>query len=189
MRTVSPCQSGGVPETARRGARRAVPLLLIFVTVAAAGLPAACAASIAVGRGGTVYEVRVATVNGTPTAATGSVAHPACTIQVGDRVARVWLAHPSNHDHLSPVVLEADAVALKDGILVERGWNEAVVHQVTDAELAAGAAVVYVPGATHPTTVELGFEPVPRLGRSDQKNDLAKGSPGLQQPVSGGRLR
>ncbi len=59
---------------------------------------------------------------------------------------------------MSPVVLEGDAEALKDGILVERTWSQAVVHNVTNEELAVGAAVVYVPGIPRPTTVELRFE-------------------------------
>jgi hypothetical protein len=165
-----------------------------------------CATAPAVGRGGQVYEVRVATVDGNPTSNRGSVSHPACVIQVAERVASVWLALASSGDHESPVVFEADAVALKDGILVERSWNEAVVHHVTDAELAVGTAVVYVPSTRHPTTVELRFDPVgrvspaspvapgspvspiSRLGGSDHQHDLAKGRPGLEQPMSGSDL-
>jgi hypothetical protein len=156
-----------------------------------------CASTMAVGRGGPVYEVRVATLNGTPTANRGPVAHPACVLQVGNQVAQVWLANASNQDHESPAVLVADAVALKDGILVERSWNEAIVHHVTDDELAAGAAVVYVPSARHLTTVELRFSlklpispisPTAGAGHSDQDHDLAKRASGLEQAVRGGDL-
>jgi hypothetical protein len=160
-----------------------------MVLILLAGTMGGCATAPAIGRGGPVYEVRVATINGSPTANRGSSAHPACTLQVADQVAPVWLALPSHADRESPVVLEADAEALKDGILVERSWNEAVVHQVTEAELAAGAAVVYVPGQARLTTVELRFEPISRLSRSDRKNDLTKRRTGLEQPVGGGDLR
>jgi hypothetical protein len=164
------------------------------------GSLAGCATAPAVGRGGQIYEVRVATVNGNPTSNHGSVSHPACVVQVAERVASVWLAVPSQADRESPVIFEADAVALKDGILVERSWNEAIVYHVSDAELAVGTAVVYVPSSRHPTTVELRFDPVgrdsptspvspiSRLGRSDHQHDFAKGRPGFEQPVSGSDL-
>jgi len=38
---------------------------------------------------GRLYTVRVASVNGYPTANRGSVAFPACTLQFGDHVAQV----------------------------------------------------------------------------------------------------
>ncbi|MEP6654254.1 MAG: hypothetical protein ABJA82_12895 [Myxococcales bacterium] len=117
-----------------------------------------CGHFAAVGRGGAVYAIAVDSVNGRKTATTGPISYPACAIQVGDRVAQVWIANDSAGDVESPVVLEGDAFALKDGILVERTWSQAVVHKVTDEELAAGAAVVYVPGVPHPTVVELRFE-------------------------------
>lgn len=119
-----------------------------------------CATYPAIGRGGPVYAIRVTSVNGNPTAARGPRAYPACLLQVGDQVVRVWLADPSREAYTSPVVLRADAAALKNGILIERSWSEAVVHEVTDAELTAGAALVYVPGTRKHTTVELAFERV-----------------------------
>jgi len=137
-----------------------------------------------VGRGGRVYAVRVAAVDGHPTSNHGAVAYPACTLQFGDRVARVWLAHPSHVDAVSPVIVEADEVALKDGILVERSWNEAIVHRVTDAELAAGAAVVTIPSPYHPTVVELRFEPVTQLDHSQKQDDFAEGRAGLENPMA-----
>jgi len=163
-------------------------LARVFLPLLVAALPA-CATAPAVGRGGQVYEIRVATVNGVPTSLHGPSTHPACVLQVGNRVAPVWLAAPDHADRPSPVVFEADAEALKEGILVERSWNEAVVHEVTEAELGAGAAVVYVPGNKRPTTVELRFDPVSRLSRSDRQNDLAKRRAGFEQPVSGGDVR
>ena len=72
----------------------------------------------------------------------------------------VWLANDIVGDVGSPIVLEGAAFALKDGILVERTWSQEVVHKVTDEELAAGAAVVYVPRVPHPTVVEMRFERV-----------------------------
>src|SRR3954471_22777033 len=144
------------------GARAAVLLAMLLV---------GCATAPVIGRGGRVYAVRVASVDGHPTSNRGTVAYPACTLQFGDRVTQVWLAHPSHLEAANPVIVEADEVALKDGILVERSWGEAVVHRVTDAELAAGAAVIYVPSTFHPTVVELQFEPVTQLGHSQQQND------------------
>jgi len=107
--------------------------------------------------------VRVDSIDGNHTALRGPSGRPACIVQVADRVATVWLASEAHADRESPVVFEADAEALKEGILVERSWNQAVVHNVTEAELAAGAALVSVPGGAHPITVELRFDPVSRL--------------------------
>src|SRR5262245_8901108 len=90
-------------------------------------LAAGCVSAPVVGRGGRVYAVRVASIDGHPTSNRGAVAYPACTLQFGDRVARVWLAQPSRVDVASPVLVEADEAALKDGVLVERSWNEAIV--------------------------------------------------------------
>jgi len=128
-----------------------------------AGAPGGCASVPAVGSGGRVYEIRIATLNGMPTATRGPNAHPACVVQVGNQVVRVWLAQPSRTQADSPILMEADAEALKSGILLERSWRDAVVHEVTDAELAAGAAVVYIPGSSGPTVVELRFEPIARV--------------------------
>jgi hypothetical protein len=146
--------------------RTAIGLLILGAMAAGLG---ACATTTAVGRGGQIYAVRVASVNGMTTALRGPAAHPACVVQVANQVATVWLAQPARegNDQVSPVVFEADGEALKEGILVERSWNQAVVHEVTDAELAAGAALVYVPGvAGRPTTVELRFDPISRLSHS-----------------------
>ncbi len=110
-----------------------------------------------------MYEVRVDSIDGYHTALRGPAGRPACVVQVADRVATVWVASEAHADRESPVVFEADAEALKDGILVERSWNQAVVHNVTDAELASGAALVSVPAGAHPITVELRFDPVSRL--------------------------
>src|SRR3954453_7476222 len=115
--------------TDSRGTRAGICTLALLVVLLG------CATAPVIGRGGRVYAVRVASVDGHPTSNRGSIAYPACTLQFGDRVARVWLAHPSRADAVSPVIVEADEEALKDGILVERSWGEAIVHQVTDAEL------------------------------------------------------
>jgi hypothetical protein len=175
-----------------RGFGRAAPGAAVFLDallalVTAGGL-ASCATSAAIGGGGPVFELRVVSINGHPTAVRGPSAHPACVLQVANRVAPVWLARPENAERESPVVLEADEAALKGGILVERSWNEAIVHEATDGELAAGAAVVYVPGRSGPTTVELRFDRVSRLSRSDRKDNLAEHRAGLEQSVRGGDL-
>jgi hypothetical protein len=153
--------------------------LVVGALLAAVG----CAHAPAVGRGGRVYSVRVASVNGHPTSSHGSVAYPACTMQLGDEVAQVWLAQPSRGNSVSPVILQADEVALKAGILLERSWQEATVHEVTDAELAAGVALVYIPSIFNLTTVELTFEPVGEKRRSGNEDDLAKGGAGLDESV------
>ena len=103
-------------------------------------------------------------VDGRHTAARGHLSFSAVAIQVGDRMARVWVADESGGGVESPAVVEGDAAALKAGILLEHSWNEAVVHHVTDEELAAGAAVVYVPGGGRPMVVDLRFDPVVRPG-------------------------
>lgn len=139
-----------------------------------------------------MYEVTVESINGRKTASRGSISYPACIIQVGDQVARVWLADPDRGDDVtSPSLLRGDAIALKDGILIERSWSQAIVHEVTDDELRVGAAVVYVPGMPHPTVVELRFLAVPDggptsirrrgpRGRSRHRQyDLSKGGPGF----------
>lgn len=133
-----------------------------------------CAHFGAVGRGGPVYAISVDTVNGRKTADSGPVSYPACAIQVGNRMARVWLADESRGDVRSPVILEGDAAALHAGILVERTWSQAVVHKVTDEELAAGAAVVYVPGVPQPTVVELRFERIGPAAAFRQDSDPAR---------------
>lgn len=162
--------------------------LFAWMVVVTAG----CATAPAVGRGGPVYEISIASIDGYPTADRGPAAYPAVTIQVGTSVARVWLAHPSHLDVQSPVIMEGDAVALKDGILVERSLNEAVVYRVTDQDLDAGAALVYVPSMMHPpTVVELRFDPVGRIGPSSplqREDDLTEGRPTLEQPVPSGHV-
>lgn len=146
------CQGARSVIFARRIALLSVALVGLMLT------GTACTHFPAVGRGGSVYAISVESVNGRKTADRGPTSYPACSIQVGDKVARVWLADDmQGNDVQSPTVLEGDAEALHQGILVERTWSQAVVHEVTDEELAAGAAVVYVPGAPRPTVVELRF--------------------------------
>jgi hypothetical protein len=164
---------------------RAVARAALLLAVA---LPA-CATAPAIGRGGQVYAVRVASVDGHPTSNRGPIGNPACTLQVGDRVVRVWVAHPSHLNAASPVVTEADEAALKAGVLVERSWGEAIVHHVTAAELAAGAAVVYIPSTYHLTTVELSFEPVKGLDHSQHEHDFTESPAGLENPMASRHLR
>jgi hypothetical protein len=133
--------------------------------------------------GGRIYSVRVSTVDGQPTATRGAITNPACTVQFGSQVVQVWIAHPSRTNAVSPVILQADEATLKAGVLVERSWNEAVVHEVSDAELASGVAVIYIPSVFHLTTVELTFEPVGGRPRSGTEDDLAKGGAGLDETM------
>lgn len=111
------------------------------------------------GRGGAVYDVTVETIDGRSTADRGPAAHPALTLQVGSTVRRVWLGLVPP-EHPSPVVMRADAEGLHSGLLLEVDWQHAVVHEVTAEELAAEAAVVYVPFGRRVVVVELRFTPV-----------------------------
>jgi hypothetical protein len=147
-------------------------LLVAAFATAFGGAALGCATVPDASSGGSqAYRVAVASVNGQPTSNRGPTAYPACTIQVADRVASVWLAHPSSSG-ASPVIMVSQAADLKKGVLVERTWNEAVVHHVTDQELAVGVAVVHVPGRSRrPITVELSFEPVnARTGRDPDQS-------------------
>jgi hypothetical protein len=155
-----------------RSGRAALSRLGAVVGVALAGGFLGCATATAIGRGGPVYEVRVETVNGIHTSLRGPVGHPACIVQVANRVATVWLANSAHADRESPVVFEADAEALKDGVMVERNWNTATVHNVTDEELAVGVAVVVLAANPRPITVELRFEPVSRLAAQTARTTL-----------------
>jgi hypothetical protein len=166
-----------------------MPLAVALAALGLAGAVPACATAPAIGRGGPVYAVRVASVDGHPTSMHGPVGNPACTLQIGDRVVRVWVAHPSHHDAPSPVITEADEAALKAGVLVERSWGEAIVHHVTAAELAAGAAVVYIPSTYHLTTVELSFEPVKGLDHSQHEHDFTESPAGLENPMASRHVR
>ena len=157
--------------------------LVLSLAIGAAAAGAGCAHVPPVGRGGRVYSVRVASVNGHPTATRGSIRYPACTLQFGDEVMQVWLAQPSRGNAVSPVIAQADEVTLKEGILLERSWQEAVVHEVTDAELASGTAVVYIPSIFEFTTVELTFEPVGEGRRSGNENDLSEGGARLDEAM------
>jgi hypothetical protein len=123
-------------------------------------LAVSCAVTPEVGRGGPVYEVIVDSINGRATGNKGPASYPALTLQVGSQVERVWLAANPVRPEGSPAIMKADAAALKAGILVERDWRSAVVRRVTDAELAVGAAVVYIPSVPEPIVVELRFRPV-----------------------------
>src|SRR5258708_36467158 len=88
---------------------RAVVKLLLAGLIACVALDAAgCATAPAVGRGGPVYEISIAAIDGYPTADRGPAAYPAVTIQVGTQVARVWLAHPAHVTARSPVVMDGD---------------------------------------------------------------------------------
>jgi hypothetical protein len=164
----------------------ALPLFLLVIASTCATMPA-------VGRGGQLYRVRVASMNGFPTTDHGPMAHPACVLQVGDRVVRVWLASSAQPDQQSPVALEADAAALKNGILLERSWQEAIVHEVTDIELLAGVAVVYLPSGGRRVLVELQFDPVNPPDTTsltvDGQHDLPKDGARLESPVAGRSVR
>jgi hypothetical protein len=118
-----------------------------------------------IGRGGPVYEVIIHSVDDRPTALRGHAGYPACTIQVGDHTARVWLSGDSTDSgESSPPLLRADAAALAAGVLIESSWTAAVVHAVTEEELAVEAATVHVPYAGGYHVVELRFRRVPLSG-------------------------
>jgi len=162
---------------------KSFPIFTVLASAFALVAGPGCATVPAHGSGGRMYAVRVASVNGYPTANRGSVAYPACTVQFGAQVAQVWIANPSRVNAVSPVILQADEATLKSGVLVERSWSEATIHEVTDAELESGTAVIYIPSIFQLTTVELTFEPVGGRPPSGDKDDLAKGGPALDESV------
>lgn len=139
-------------------------LLVAAWVVAGAG---GCAHTTAIGRGGPVFAVSVDSIDGYRVVTAGHIAGYSFTVQVADQVVRVWPVLPdpraAGSDPLAPpesgptTLLEADAEALKSGILIERSWNQAVVHEVTDEELAVGAAVFFVPGERRSVVAELRF--------------------------------
>jgi hypothetical protein len=126
-----------------------------------AALVAGCATP-SLGRGGPIYEVTIDSVDDHATALRGPAAYPACTVQVGDHAARVWLASSeASEPSVSPPLLRADAAALQAGVLIESSWTAAIVHAVTEEELAVGAATVHVPYVGGYHVVELRFRRVP----------------------------
>jgi hypothetical protein len=138
-------------------ARYLIAALLLF-------MEGACATP-SIGRGGPVYEVIIHSVDDRQTALRGHAGYPACTIQVGDHAERVWLSSESaDGAGSSPPLLRADAAALAAGVLIESSWTAAVVHAVTEEELAVEAATVHVPypGGYH--VIELRFRRVPVSG-------------------------
>src|SRR5258708_40315001 len=88
---------------------RAVVKLLLAGLIACVALDAAgCATAPAVGRGGPVYEISIAPIDGYPTADRRPAAYPAVTIQAGTPVPRGRLAHPSHLTARSPVIMASD---------------------------------------------------------------------------------
>lgn len=159
----------GEPDRAfASGYDEAVRMRLPAVLAALVTL-AGCAAAPAVGRGGRVYDVMVKSVDGRPTAQHGLAGH-SCSIQVGNVVRQVWFAHdagePFDAANLTPL-LRADEAALREGVSVEYvSWPWVTFHRVTAEELAAGAAVFYVPGPTGPHDVELWFRETRELAQT-----------------------
>lgn len=126
-----------------------------------------CISAPAIGRGGQVYDVVVRTLDGRPTALRGPPAH-ACTIQVGDTVNQVWLARDGRLPTESPVVLRADAAALRAGIALEiGGWPNVAFHRVTPSELQAEAILMHVPGPFRAHEVEIWFRPHRQMAAFD----------------------
>jgi hypothetical protein len=139
---------------------------------------AGCAHTTAIGRGGPVFAVSVESIDGYPVVTGGRSSGYCYLLQVADRAVRVWPVVRSPRtvevDTFAPhesgeTLLEADAEALKSGILIERSWNQAVVHEVTDEELDVGAAMIFVPGERRSVVAELRFrrigDPLPRASR------------------------
>jgi hypothetical protein len=156
---------------------------------------AGCAHTTAIGRGGPVFAVSVESIDGYPVVTGGRSSGYSYLLQVADRAVRVWpvVRRPSTveADTLAPpeageTLLEADAEALKSGILIERSWNQAVVHEVTDEELDVGAAMIFVPGERRSVVAELRFRRVgdARSHASRGRRSPADGGPGSPAPVA-----
>lgn len=169
-------------------------LTVVLVLGTAPGLLGAvgCAHTAAIGGGGPVFAVSVESIDGYRVVMAGHMSGYSYLVQVGDVAARVWpvMRSPGAVEGDGPplpepgeTLIEADAEALKSGILIERSWNQAVVHEVTDEELDVGAAVVFVPGERRSVIAELRFR---RLGARDGK--LSGAGPSSPCAV-GGRCR
>jgi hypothetical protein len=137
---------------------------------------AGCAHVPAVGGGGPVFAVSVESIDGYRVVTAGHIYGYSYMLQVADHAVRVWpvlrnVNFPGPGADAQPelgpsgdtpidageTLLEADATALKSGILIERSWTQAVVHEVTEEELEVGAAVILVPGDRRSVVAELRF--------------------------------
>jgi len=137
---------------------------------------AGCAHVPAIGGGGPVFAVSVESIDGFRVVTAGHIYGYSYMLQVADHAVRVWpVLHNTNFPgpgvdgqpelgssgdtaaDVGETLLEADATALKSGILIERSWTQAVVHEVTEEELEVGAAVILVPGDRRSVVAELRF--------------------------------
>ena len=136
-------------------------ILACLVAVVAGGILGCAHASSEPGAG-RLFAVSIESIDGRSVVTIGHMSQPSYVVQVGTRLVRVWLAKPApdGPSEATPL-METDAQSLKSGILIERSWTHAVVHEVTEEELAAGAALIYVPGDRRSAAVELRFR---RLG-------------------------
>lgn len=101
----------------------------------------------------------IQSIDGRSVVTTGPSSQPSFLVQVGEQLVRVWPTRPAPNGPDEPAtLLEVDAQALKAGILIESSWTEAVVHEVTEDELAAGAALIFVPGGRRSVVAELRFK-------------------------------
>ncbi len=169
-------------------------LHILIAGLALLGAPG-CAHTTAIGRGGPIFAVSVESIDGYPVVTGGRSSGYCYLLQVADRAVRVWPVVRSPRaveaDTFVPpeageTLLEADAEALKSGILIERSWNQAVVHEVTDEELDVGAAMIFVPGERRSVVAELRFrrigDPRPRATRG--MRSPADGEPGDSASVA-----
>jgi hypothetical protein len=173
---------------------------LASVVLAGAG----CAHVSTIGGGGPVFAVSVESIDGYRVVTSGHIYGYSYMLQVADHAVRVWpVVRNANFPDAGPdsqppelgpsgdlrtdageTLLEADATALKSGILIERSWTQAVVHEVTEEELEVGAAVVLVPGDRRSVVAELRFRRLKDGGPSPQAG-LPRHFP-LRTALSGG---
>ncbi len=108
-----------------------------------------------------VYEMTVLFMDGLRAAASGPTELPLCTIKVGSRETKVWLA-PDRATHVDKVpTLVASETDFKTGIEINTAWQTTVMYSLTNVELKLGRASVEVPGIPKPIIVELRFRPAP----------------------------
>jgi hypothetical protein len=122
-----------------------------------------------------MFAVSIESIDGRSVVTTGHMSELSFVVQIGERLVRVWLGKTAPDGPSEPTpIMEVDARSLKSGILLESSWTHAVVHDVTEEELAAGAAMIYVPGDRHSAVVEVRFRPLetatppPGTGRAKQ---------------------
>ncbi len=101
-------------------------------------------------------------MDGLKTAADGPTALPVCTVRVGNKSTKVWLAAGAKTGTTAvpaPPTFEASANDLKAGIEINTAWQSFTVYSLSEVELKFGRASIEVPATPKPVMLELRFRP------------------------------